>query len=832
MANIDSFKGTYDSGTGQITLTWALSDLGANLVIKVGEVNQEQVVASALRTTTLAGKPGKKVDCRIIVTDDDGSGNRTVGVLCKAAAAEETLEQPPYVNGGFEWLTYETVLNKPKFRKTNQSRKVGLYAADMAGLQLWVRSDIPPAAFNALCECFFPDHKPEEIRRLSDASWWWQQQQSHVEALKAKTAPYYEAITLDPPQDDIAAWLPDTRPPHVASRAVRKIFLPRYAVLPFNFYDNTEESRAIGARGSDSLHPVPMLQVKHNDGWDMWRTASRSSVMKLSRVKDPQVPWTRRDWVRWDFSWEGAKFRNLNVVNNVYVHRNPEYKAEVQKGQRLELANRDDYHFSVKTGVTYVGLAQQKEKENIGLGGEWLCGCMRSDTIRAIRQLAAARGMKKDEIIVQTEIMMLMERHMSAAMQGQKFGQISPGPDGVALRDLTVLEPGRYYIPPLSIPFIGKDMKTLTTEFVHVDEADWCGFWQGNWAEAVGRAKALFLVQYGMQHANPNVQNYLLEFAASPQDAFANFANGTATGPAVRVVIRDVADALLVREVAWALFGPNEACPHELGGGLSDDIARRLGAMRLPVLRFNFRNKGQGAENETGSTNEQFGTPGIQFLWTRFSGFYVGNKENKNDECPPDKLQKVLRLTSQWGLAHAAAYVRTVEKALGVEFGDIRWDQVLDDEHHPDRFLQGVANDWDRFSKADMAWEEAAASIIQTYFRDAGRAKLCAYHNRGWADAPATFSIRVVDQAGKALPLQVVYCSEPGTGKLLGTRITDPAGEIPFFAKSYAEYKFWISSGKLQAKAFPDAVTRMAGDEVALDKLRDDGATSVLTPHV
>lgn len=830
MANIDSFKGTYDSGTGQITLTWVLSGVVGNLTIRVGEQNLEAVVGSALRTTTVAGRAGN-IACKLIVTDDTGDEVKLISVRCAAPrAAEETLEQPPYVNAGFEWLTYETVLNKPKFRKTNQSRKVGLYAADMAGLQVWVRSDIPPAAFNALCESFFPDHKPEEVRQLSDASFWWQQHQSHVETLKGKTAPYYEAITLDPPQDDIAAWLPDTRPPHVASRAVRKIFLPRYAVLPYNFYDNADDSRAIGTNGSDSLHPVPMLQVKYDDGWDMWRTASRSSVMKLSRVKASQVPWTRRDWVRWNFSNESVRFRNLNAGG--YVYRNPEYKAEVQKGQRLELANRDAYYFSVKTGVTYVGLATQKEKENIGLGGEWLCGCMRSDTIRAIRQLAAARGMKADQIIVQTEIMMLMERHMSAAMQGQKFGQISPGPDGVALRDLTVLEAGSYYIPPLSIPFIGKDMKTLTMEFAHVDEADWCGFWQRNWAEAVGRAKALFLVQYGMQHANPNVQNYLLEFAASPQDAFTNFANGTATGPAVRVVIRDVADALLVREVAWALFGPDEACPHDPGGGLSDNVASRLATMRLPVLRFNFRNKDQGKENESGSTNEQFGTPGIQFLWTRFSGFYVGNKPTKNDECPPDKLQKVLRLTSQWGIAHAAAYVRTVEKALGVEFGDIRWDQVLDDQHHPDRYLQGVANDWDNYSDKDMEWEEAAASIIQTYFRDPGRAKLCEYHNRGWADAPATFSIRVVDQTGKALPLQVVYCSEPGTGNLLGTRITDPAGEIPFFGKSYAEYKFWISSGKLQAKAFPNGVTRMAGDEVALDKLRDDGSTSVLTPHI
>ena len=127
----------------------------------------------------------------------------------------------------------------------------------------------------------------------------------------------------------------------------------------------------------------------------------------------------------------------------------------------------------------------------------------------------------------------------------------------------------------MSIPFIDLDGKSLTGEFVHVENQDWCNFWQKNWAEALGRAKAFFLVRYGLQHANPNVQNYLIEFPG---------ADVTGLKSPSKIVIRDVADALLCREVAWALFGDPATEPP---AGLTD-----LAVMRLPVLKLTFPERG------------------------------------------------------------------------------------------------------------------------------------------------------------------------------------------------------------------------------------------------
>jgi hypothetical protein len=841
MPTITNFNGSWNPTTFVVTLEWILDSVVGIAEVKVWAGGKAVFKGEGNGRFTLAGK-------------DQGSGSFTLEVKDGSGPAatkasinlvyERSLEDPPFVNAGSDWLTYETVLNKQKFRKTNQLRRVGLYAADMADLQLWIRSDMPPASFGALCAAFFPDHTPSEIQRLSDASWWWKQdeQRQDFESLKAMQAPYFAGGRPQPPAQDAPAWLPQSGADIVASRAVLQLHLPRYAVLPYNFWDNDPESRSIGTAGSDQLHPIAMIQVKRelDDGssWAMWRTASRSCIMRVARVKAAGAPWPRMDWKKWSFAQANKQrgdFANKDKDSPVY--RNTAFSEEVRRAAQMKLADLDDHYFGVKTGVAYVGFARQDEKQIIGQGGEWLCGSMRSDTIQAMGQLAKARMAvaRADDIVIQTEIMMLMERKMSPVMALERFGAGQmPGVDGVALRDLTVLDKDKFYIPPLSIPFIDKDMRTLSQEFACIDDAEWRGFWERNWAEALGQAKALFLVQYGMQHANPNVQNYLLEFAVPPAEAFNNYVARTA-GRQVRVVIRDVADALLVREVAWALFGPPGPCPQEEYRGVSAGDAAALATMLLPVLRYNFRSPDQALGNETGSTDEQFGPPGIQFLWNRFSGFYVGNKSTKNDECPPQRLAQALQLTSRWGIAHAAAYVRTVEKALGAEFGGIRWDEVYDDDHHPDRFSRIeqdqrlLQRQWDAYSKMDMSWEETAAQHIHSFLRsETGRAKICAYHNRGWVDAQPAFGIRLVDDKDNRLALQVVYCSAPGSGEILATRLTDPDGEIPFFDKTYEDYAFWIATGPL-SKVTHAGRSRQVGDKIALKRVDTDGSISIVT---
>jgi len=714
----------------------------------------------------------------------------TAKVVAVALPTVDALEgAPAFENAGYDWLTYETVLNKPKFRKTNQGRQIGLYAAHLSDMQIWFRDDLTGEPFLAMCESFFPDHTPDEVRLLSKATWWWKQQDD-LNTLVRKTAPYYEDLpALLAPDSDHPARFSDTADKLPGSRSGLRIHLPRMIVMPYNIWDNALESKALGtgptveSETGGPAHPIPLLQLKHlttdATSWTMWPTASRSSVMLLSRVKAPQALWPANNWTQWPFDTPDAdRVRFKYAADRLPFYVNAAFKAEVQRGTHFKLSQKTDYHFSVKTGVCFVGFDKQTgaNKDVIGKDDEWLVGCMRSDTIKAIEKLARGRGAIPQDLLIQTEIMMALERFASPNLAKKiKY------PDGVALRDMSLLDSTKNYIPPLSIPFIANDGKTLTQEFALVDDPGWCNFWQSAWAEALGKAKALFLVQYAMQHANPNVQNYLIEMTPGPPPTLP-----------VRIIIRDVADALLVREVAWALFGKNEPCPQAI------DAHAELKTMRLPVLRYNFRSEAQAHENETGSTKvSEFGPIGIQFLWQRFSTFYGGWKgDDKLAECPADRLAKVLRLMARWGIAHTAAYVRTVETALGTEFGTIRWDQLLSPDYSPENYVKpGNTNtDYDRLAKADMTWEETAADVLREAFRDALRPNVCAYHNRAWANAIPRFSIVVKDDAGQVLAHTVVYVEDTATHAIT-QRLTDPKGHIPFFLKDRATYKFSIGRG-------------------------------------
>jgi len=710
---------------------------------------------------------------------------KLVAVVVPVVAADELESNPPFVNENYDWLTYEVVLNKPKFRKTNQSRKVGLYAVEIKDMQVWLVDNLRKESVDAIAEAFFPDHTPAEVKLLSDRSWWWKQQDD-LNTLQGTRAPYRKLpAAVDAPLDALPALEPVTQEDlvgeHVAAaRYGLRIHLPRHVVLPYNYWDNLSESRALGTMPDSPEYPrtVSLMQVNHGTDpgdsqcWDMWRTASRSCIVRVNRVKDLGAPWALKDWTYWSFS-DGDKerkdFKNELTAADAPRFANTAFKKEVQGGAKFDLKKRTEYHFSMKTGVNFVGFESQPGKDSIGIKDEWLVGCMRSDYMRQVEQLARARGPLPSDFLIQTEIMMLLERRVTSPSLEKA------GVDGLALREIWELEKAnKVYFSPISIGFVGLDMRTLTEEFGSIDDPVWCDFWRTNWAEQIGRAKALLMIRYGIQHANPNVQNSLLEFTAGDPP----------TGP-VRVVIRDVADALLVREVAWALFGEDVACPQ------GRDAHAMLKRMSVPVLRFNFRTTAQGEATETGSTDPDFGKEGIQFLWHRFSAHYTAWKPAKLEELPKGVRGKVLRLMATWMVAHSAAYVRAVERALGKEFGDIRWDTLLSPEHDPERFMTPVTelSEYEAPGMLDRTWEEDAAKVIQDYLGDQGREKICEYHNGRWVDAPVAFEILLLDAHGAKMPLTLL--SYESTDKTLrGSRITDPDGKVPFYSKSFAEFTF------------------------------------------
>jgi hypothetical protein len=99
-----------------------------------------------------------------------------------------------------------------------------------------------------------------------------------------------------------------------------------------------------------------------------------------------------------------------------------------------------------------------------------------------------------------------------------------PGSEsGFLVRDLSPLQDGRYYLPALSLPWLGREIAAL-------HGAGFEEFWGGCYAEAVGRAKAKLLWRYGLQYETPNPQNLLVQL-------------GRDLAPTGVIALRDLGDA-------------------------------------------------------------------------------------------------------------------------------------------------------------------------------------------------------------------------------------------------------------------------------------------------
>jgi hypothetical protein len=96
------------------------------------------------------------------------------------------------------------------------------------------------------------------------------------------------------------------------------------------------------------------------------------------------------------------------------------------------------------------------------------------------------------------------------------------GETACMVRDLRSFQDGSYYLPGLSLPWVGRQIAQRHGE-------SFAEFWGRHWAEPVGRAKATLLARYGLWYDTPNPQNILLQLDPSLQ-------------PTGVVVFRDGAD--------------------------------------------------------------------------------------------------------------------------------------------------------------------------------------------------------------------------------------------------------------------------------------------------
>jgi hypothetical protein len=112
------------------------------------------------------------------------------------------------------------------------------------------------------------------------------------------------------------------------------------------------------------------------------------------------------------------------------------------------------------------------------------------------------------------------------------------------VRDLRAFQDGHYYLPALSIPWVGRQIARARGESFE-------SFWGRHYAEAVGRAKARFFVRYGLQFETPNPQNVLVQLDGRLR-------------PTGAIVLRDLGDANCASDARSCAEWPWTVLRHDL----------------------------------------------------------------------------------------------------------------------------------------------------------------------------------------------------------------------------------------------------------------------------
>jgi hypothetical protein len=105
--------------------------------------------------------------------------------------------------------------------------------------------------------------------------------------------------------------------------------------------------------------------------------------------------------------------------------------------------------------------------------------------------------------------------------------------DGILIRDVSIISDGNYYLPALSIPYVGRAIAEINGQ-------PFAEFWAENYAAKLGRAKARMLLRYGTQMVTPNAQNFLIRMDRN-------------LSPLPQIVARDLPDSYFVAPIAEAL---------------------------------------------------------------------------------------------------------------------------------------------------------------------------------------------------------------------------------------------------------------------------------------
>ncbi len=592
-------------------------------------------------------------------------------------------------NKEFNWLTYETLFNQRPYRKTNQAYKLGLYRIPLDKIKIFLRDNVDNKIVKNLSEFFFPLLNPSDLAGISKSFWGWKNDNGKPSQVSGNPSVIY------------------------ASRSQNNLVLETFAVLPYNFEDNGNGSNAIGTKETTAFSN--RLQ-KLKPELKFWKTASRSLVVDLKPVIIRKPKGKTWQAIKVDpFGWQYAEMPAKEDDKVGLYERKRNLKDEHNKGTQFNLSDKSVTPFGLKTGVQYVGWVNQQGVHKDKLEENSVIACLRSDLIIEMDKKAGRSDPASDpDLLIQTELLSVTEKDPN---QIYEFG------DGIQVRDFSVLSRDKMYIPPISIPFIGKDFKSLSRRFENVTDKTWRENWCAWYGESLGKAKAILLLRYGLQMGSPNAQNFLLEFDKSKGPS------GT-PAPTGRVVIRDVGDMYLHREVLWAKLGGKGLPPQE------DNKKTELKTLDSKIIQYECTVLTQGSQEEdwrgyvpyeTGSLYEaSYGPRGTQFHWNRFStlskgsSVYMPSQLGTDPDAYSQGWQEVLAAMCEWGIAHDKSYVKYIEDKLNLKLTttDPQKDADLicwDDFPKPDRYRVLKPDDKDsadRFYKEDLAFEEQQAKKL------------------------------------------------------------------------------------------------------------------------
>ncbi|MHA7633879.1 hypothetical protein [Corallococcus sp. M7] len=445
-----------------------------------------------------------------------------------------------------------------------------------------------------------------------------------------------------------------------------------YVVFPYNYDDNSENSRAMGT----DLRTDPAMVVRGAQRLTAtlvrWATASRSGIVAVPKDgvdvddvhaygDDREKSWDFRPYVRGGdnrLAWK----RQVWGVNPGKRRTHTFLKGHEQaprRGHKL---------YSIKTGVQYVGLKDQTSTSKDLLEENSAHAMLRSDLISEMTSKYKHYSL---ETRYQLEVLCVQMYLGKQDLSGN--GVDADRWDGFQVRELGSMD-GEIWFPALSIPTSGK---TFAKRWAHKTDFSWKDFWGKNFAEKLGRAKAEMLVLFGLQHMTANSQNMLIAF---PRDK----GGYNASTDAKAIILRDIGDTLLNDHFYKVLQKVQEPYKHlwshEVASPFGVTLSSSIGQYFQPLIT-------------------RLGTTIVFF----FEPFMQGDLAKNNNDAQTCLVT--------WGLMHNTGFVQYLCDKLGY---DEDWQEEPTGPVPSEQELQAIMQDLINYSGYDKRNTVKYTSLVKT----------------------------------------------------------------------------------------------------------------------